>query len=353
MIYGISLWVMNKVQLTAEEKRELESRHKKVRDIREGDRIKAVLLSSEGWSTSMIAQALRKHESSILRHIEDYHGEQKLHCVNGGSASYLDDEQTAELVAYLTEHMYTHTHEIAAYIQQHWSIDYSIPGLNKWLHRHGFSYKKPKGLPHKVDVALQEAFIETYKELKATVTEEEPILFMDAVHPTQATKLSHGWIKTGTDKPIKTTGSRTRLNIIGAIRLGHLAETVTAQYKTVNAEAIMDFMPLLRAQYVKSTTLHLILDGAGYHRAKAVDEKANELNIVLHFLPPYSPNLNPIERLWKVMNEHVRNNHYFHSAKEFRERMAVFFETTLPAIAEQLNDRINDNFQRFDTAPSS
>jgi transposase len=344
---------MSKTYLTAEEKINMERRHKQVRDIREGDRIKAVLLSSEGWRTAMIAQALRQHESTILRHLEDYYREQKLNCANGGSASYLDDEQTAELVSHLTEQLYSHTHEIAAYIQQRWSIDYSIPGLNKWLHQHGFSYKKPKGLPHKADMAEQEAFIKTYEELKATVSEDEPILFMDAVHPTQATKLSHGWIKTGTDKAIKTTGSRTRLNIIGAIRLGHLAESVTAQYKTVNAEAIMDFMPQLRAQYINAKTLHLILDGAGYHRAKAVDEKANELNIVLHFLPPYSPNLNPIERLWKVMNEHVRNNHYFHSAKEFRERMAAFFETTLPVIADSLNHRINDNFQRFDIASSS
>lgn len=343
---------MGKAHLTAEEKINMERRHKQVRDIREGDRIKAVLLSSEGWSTAMIAQALRQHESTILRHLDDYHREQKLHCANGGSASYLDDEQTAELVSHLTEQLYSHSHEIATYIQQRWSIDYSIAGLNKWLHQHGFSYKKPKGLPHKVNVAEQEVFIETYEALKASVCEDEPILFMDAVHPTQATKLSHGWIKTGSDKPIKTTGSRTRLNIIGAIRLGHLADTVTAQYKTVNAQAIIEFMPQLRAQYTQAMTLHLILDGAGYHRAKVVAEKAKELNIVLHFLPPYSPNLNPIERLWKVMNETVRNNHYFHNAKEFRQRIDDFFDRILPNSADSLNTRINDNFQRFETAPS-
>jgi hypothetical protein len=40
-----------------------------------------------------------------------------------------------------------------------------------------------------------------------------------------------------------------------------------------------------------------VLDGAGYHRSSVVVEKAKELNIKLHYLPPYSPNLNPIERL--------------------------------------------------------
>jgi len=64
-------------------------------------------------------------------------------------------------------------------------VRFSISGLNKWLHQHGFIYKQPKGVPHKFD-KKQTEFIEQYNELKANVT-DEPILFMDAMHPTQAT----------------------------------------------------------------------------------------------------------------------------------------------------------------------
>jgi len=63
--------------------------------------------------------------------------------------------------------------------------------------------------------------------------------------------------------------------------------------------------------------IHLILDGAGYHRSDVVKNQAKAFGIILHYLPPYSPNLNPIERLWKVMNEHARNNKYFATTKEF------------------------------------
>jgi len=105
-------------------------------------------------------------------------------------------------------------------------------GMNKWLHQHGFSYKHPKSVPHKFDIEKQAEFIRYYEILKASLTNEEPLLFIDAVHPTQATKVTSGWIKTGMDKPIETTGSRTRLNIVGAIRLGALSETITRQYKT-------------------------------------------------------------------------------------------------------------------------
>jgi hypothetical protein len=59
-------------------------------------------------------------------------------------------------------------------------------------------------------VDKQAAFIEHYEQLKASLNESEPLLFMEAVHPTQATKITSGWVRKDVDKPIKTTGSRTR-----------------------------------------------------------------------------------------------------------------------------------------------
>ena len=238
-----------------------------------------------------------------------------------------------------------------AYIKETFKVQYTVSGLNKWLHQHQFSYKQPKGVPHKFDVDKQTAFIEHYEQLKASLSENEPLLFMDAVHPTQATKITSGWIRKGVDKPIKTTGSRTRLNIVGALRLGHLAETVIEQYdKTVNGESIVDFLTKTRGAYSSSGTIHLVLDGAGYHRSGLVTEAAQKLDITLHYLPPYSPNLNPIERLWKVMNKHARNSQYFATTQEFRRRIRHFFTTTLPDIADSLSSTINDNFQQFKPA---
>jgi transposase len=176
---------------------------------------------------------------------------------------------------------------------------------------------------------------------------------MDAVHPTQATKVTSGWIRTGTDKPIETTGSRTRLNIVGAIQLGQLSKTVAYEYDKVNAETMITFIESLCWKSNTRGVIHLVLDGAGYHRAAKFKNRATELGIQLHYLPPYSPNLNPIERLWKVMNEKVRNNQFFHNAKEFRQQINLFFKEILPEIGGSLNTRINDNFQVFDQTFSS
>ena len=73
---------------------DLESLHDSYRDGRVRDRIKAVLLRSEDWSTPMIVQAFRIHEISIVRHINDFIKSAKLWPNNG----YLNAEKTQQLI---------------------------------------------------------------------------------------------------------------------------------------------------------------------------------------------------------------------------------------------------------------
>jgi transposase len=281
----------------------------------------------------------------VNQHINDYVNKNKIKPENGGSASRLSAEQTEQLIRHLSQKLFHHTHEIVAYVAQRWDIRFSVPGMNKWLHRHGFTYKKPAGIPHKFSEERQKQFIESYEDLKKTVG-NEPILFIDAVHPTQATKLSYGWIQKGHKKSVKTTGSRTRLNILGALNLNDIGGTVIHDYKTINDYNVARFFNEIRKRYPDyRQKIHVILDGAGYHRTRLIKDWAFVVNIELHYLPPYSPNLNAIERLWKVMNEHARNNRYFENPRGFREAIFKFFSTTLPEIADSLTSRIHDHFQ--------
>ncbi len=118
-------------------------------------------------------------------------------------------------------------------------------------------------------------------------------------------------MRKGEKKTVKTTGSRTRLNIPGALNLNAIGRTVFQEYQTINGDNICCFFNEIRKSYPDyHQKIHLIVDGAGYNKAHLVKEWAYVSNIELHYLPPYSPNLNPIERLWKIMNEQVRNNRY-------------------------------------------
>jgi transposase len=106
------------ISLTPEQKTALEARYTKARDGTDRDRIKAVLLRSEGWPVAKIAQALRKSEASITRHIGAYAKRLKLKPEGGGFASHLNTEQTQQLVAHLSDITHLHTHQIVAYIQK-------------------------------------------------------------------------------------------------------------------------------------------------------------------------------------------------------------------------------------------
>lgn len=334
-----------KIFITTEQKVELEKLHDTSRDGRVRDRIKAVLLASEGWSSAMIAQALRLHQTTVDHHISEFLNKGKLKPDNGGSNSKLSAEKTSILISQLSANLFHHTHEIIAFVVRSWGIVFSVPGMNKWLHRHGFTYKKPSGIPHKFSEEKQNQFIEYYEELKETAG-DEPVLFIDGVHPTQATKISYGWIRKGHRKAVETTGSRTRLNIMGALNLKAPAQPLICEYKTINEYNVSRFFNEIRKVYPDyNKTVHVILDGAGYHRSQLVKDWAEVVNIKLHYLPPYSPNLNPIERMWKLMNEHARNNRYFSSSKEFRDAISEFFSQTLPNMAGSVASRINDHFQ--------
>ena len=342
------------IDLTSEQKAALEKQHKTERDKRVADRIKAVLLTIEGWTQIQIAQALRVRVETIHNHLIDYIKEEKLKPTNGGSKTKLSGIQTSELIIHLETKIYLKVSEICAYVAQNYHISYSVEGMTKWLHAHGFSYKKPKGTPLKADPFKQEEFIAYYEKLMNETPDNEPIEFGDGVHPTMATKISYGWIKKGkeNDKLIPTTASRTRLNLMGSLNLETMSLTI-GRYKTINSDAMEFHFKALREKYPKAPRMHLILDRGPYNRSKKTQEAAKRYDIQIHYLPPYSPNLNPIERLWKVMNEYVRNNRFFESSDDFKKEVMNFFHQTWKDISLKMIDRINDNFQTIKQVSSS
>ena len=403
------------IQLSQEQKTDLETQHKQERDRKAGDRIKAVLLSSEGWTQSQIAQALRIHETTVAIHIKEYLDEKKLKNESGGSSSKLTVEQTEELIIHLERHTYPTTKEILEYVQNTYTVRYTQQGMYNWLKHHKFSYKAPKGVPLKHNTDSQEAFKGEYAKIKSNLEEGDKIFFMDSVHPTQATKITSGWIRKGVEKMIATVAGRSRINLTGAIDLESMS-IFTQEYKTINGESTIDFLKYLDKSIDNEGKIHLIADGGGAHTCKEVGaylgikdpfnrkyledkfhvnlgsnkkkltkrmikqlkqvlNKEPELFIneaileekqittqmlldalrkppphkkfELHILPPYSPNLNPIERVWKVMNENVRNNVVFSSFKEFKTAVLNFFEKEWNGISDGLRTRINDHFEKL------
>ena len=333
--------------LSTKDRDDLKVRHRTERDKRVCDRIKAVLLSDEGWDYKTIAHVLLLSDEAIKQHIAEYQASQKLSTENGGSSERLNEEQSKELSQHLQLHTYLYIKDIVAYVESRFRVSYSIAGMNNWLHAHRFSYKKPAVVPGKANQEAQKHWIDKYYALKETLPSDEAICFMDGVHPTHNVKSAYGWIQTGERKELRTNTGRQRLNLSGAIDITS-KRVIVREDETLNAASTIAFFMQIEAAYPQTRKVHVFCDNARYYRNKDVQAYITTSKIEMHFLPPYSPNLNPIERLWKFVNENVLYNKYYEKFSSFKEAVLGFLEDLFsppPKTKELLERRITDNFR--------
>jgi transposase len=310
--------------LNDEERRHLKVQHKKERDGRIRDRIKAVLLHDSGWSPQKIAEALLISDEAVRGHIEEFKTIRKLRPENGGSQEKLSEKQSRQLEAHLQEHTYLYVKNIVAYVEIAFGVKYTVHGMRNWLQRHGFSYKKPAIVPGKANEQQQKEWIAEYEKLRAELPADETICFIDGVHPTHNVQPAYGWIKKGIRKEIPANSGRSRLNLSGAVDV--VSHGVIVQVdKTLDANSTISFFRKIEEAYPGKNKIHVFCDNARYYKNKLAQEYLKTSKIVIHFLPPYSPNLNPIERLWKWMKECVIYNAYYPDFEDFKSAVLGFF----------------------------
>lgn len=327
----------------------LKTQHKKERDGKVRDRIKAILLFDKGWTPQQIAEALLISDQAVREHIEDYKNSSKLKPKSGGSLEKLSKEQSKQLEAHLQEHTYLYVRDMMAYVNMEFGVKYTAAGLRSWLQRHGFSYKKPSIVPGKANKEQQEKWLEEYERLREKLPAGETICFIDGVHPTHNVQPAYGWIKKGVRKEIPANTGRARLNLSGAIDVTN-HNILIQEDQTLNAESTIQFFQNIEKAYPEKQKVHVFCDNAPYYRNKKVKKYLEQSKIVLHFLPPYSPNLNPIERLWKWMKERVIYNTYYEHFEEFKGAIMGFFAllSTLgsdSSLGQELRSKVRDKFR--------
>lgn len=337
-------------KLSPKQKLDLETHVKQTRDITTRNRLCAILAYDRGQTIQQIASTLCLSEATVSLYINQYHTKGKTENEpKGGTEGKLSDEQSNVLERHLTETTYLYAKQICAYVEKTFGKVFSRSGMNFWLKERGFTYKKPKKVPGKIDLAKQEAFVQFYQALKTNLKPSEAIYFADAVHPEHQSQAVSGWIKKGEEKTIQTTGKQLRLHFAGAIDLSEM-NIIAQEYTTIDSDAMTDFLIHLRRSS-KASNIHLIVDNGRAHKNRQVEAAAARLGITIHYLPAYSPNLNPIERLWKVLRETKLYNRYYPSWSEFRESVQSFFTEDIPKMRDKLKSRINDTFERMELNP--
>ncbi len=154
------------------------------------------------------------------------------------------------------------------------------------------------------------------------------LLFLDPMHQIHNNENDYAWQLKGKEntKLVKANTGRRRVNIVGAINPVSLQPTVVITEQNCCEELIHAFLYEIKEQYSKATTICVILDKARYQRAYSVLNLADKLGIDLVYLPPYCPNLNLIERLWKFFKKKVMKNKYYQSFEEFESKISNFFK---------------------------
>lgn len=328
----------------------LKRAHKAIKDKKTADRIKAIVMIHNGFSYEQITMVLMLDESTVTRYLRRFKESGiagLVECQYQGRQGMLTLAQEQQVREELQRTTRQNAIEIREYIYQRYGVKYSHSGLIKFLHRLGFVYKKPKVIPGKLDVIKQAEFINQYQEIKNSLEKKDRVYFMDATHPQHNTMVQSGWILRGkaNDKHLKTNTGRARLNLHGAYDYQD-HEAIVLEETAINREATIRLLEAIGTRQ-KSGKIYIILDNARYHHAKEVK------NWLLHhprykliFLPPYSPNLNIIERLWKYYHKKVTCNHYFENFEEFKTKSLEFFKN-LKQYQDDLSTLMTDNFQTF------
>jgi transposase len=166
------------------------------------------------------------------------------------------------------------------------------------------------------------------------------LFFLDASHfvmggfPGRVWSIVRKWVKTAC--------GRQRFNVLGA--LNFITKKVETEVNTtyITSTDIIAMLEKLARGYAKP--IKVVLDNARYQRCKAVAEAAAQLGVELIFLPTYSPNLNLIERVWKLVKSKALNCAYHETFDIFCETIKNCVDSLHSNLAAEMSKLISRNF---------
>lgn len=171
------------------------------------------------------------------------------------------------------------------------------------------------------------------------------ILFADVMHLIHQNFPGLCWGNQAFHPVAETNTGRKRLNIIGGYDPATYSLTHLTGEENCDAGRVIEYFELIYKKYSDYSEIYLIADNAKYFHAAKVSNRLDEhkkINIV--FLPPYSPNLNLIERLWRFAKEKLVKNRYYKEYKTLRAK-AFQFLNHVDEYVDELKTLMTEKFQ--------
>lgn len=338
------------IELTESEIRKLRKLHRQLRnegDAKSADRIKTIISLARGYSYSEVAEILLLDESTIRRYAEKFEEDgidELLAYYYKPYEGFLFDYEIEILCEELDSKIYLDAKAVCAFILEAFDVYYTERGCRDLLHRLGYVYKKPVGVPCKANAKEQRKFVKKYNRLRKKQKPDEVILFTDATHPTHNSVPVCGWIRKGENRQLKQNTGRKRVNIIGSLDVDS-KEVYHTLHKTVNTEAFIKHLEMLISVFTCASLIRIITDNAPYIKNKKVFKFIKGSNVYLELIPPYAPNLNLMERVWRLMKKVIRGNYFIETFKEFKKEILKFLEELPSRYANEVETLLSENFQ--------
>ena len=312
-------------------------------------KMEVLWLKSQDVDNEKILQLASISRATLFRYYKDYRegGIEKLKQLNFHQPKSELEEHSSSLEAHFLEHPPATVKEAAEEIKRLTGIKRSETQVRRFLKSLGLRPRKVGMLPAKADADRQEEFLE--KKLNPVLDEakddERKVFFVDAAHFVLAPFLGFLWSINRLF--IKAPAGRKRFNVLGALdAITHELVTVTND-TYINAQSVCDLLWKLH-QLHPNMPITLVLDNARYQKCKLVSERVRKLRIELLYLPPYSPNLNLIERLWKFVKKTCLYSKYYADFETFKQAISSCLSHTRDQHQEQLNTLLTLKFQRFE-----
>jgi transposase len=312
-VQSLTHTTMKPIVLTPQQRREIERRCKATLDRRVYQRLTAVLTVAKGNSREEAADLLGVGLSQLGEWLRVFRNQGldalcTLHYK--GDPGKLTPRQVEQLKAKVSTGCFRNSDQIRQWIEDSFHVTYKPSGVKDLLKRIGVSYHQVTGFLWKADPDKQEAFVKKYRRQKANAHRQGAghtrRYFVDACHPVWGLDLVYScWLLVGQRFLVGMGGGRKRLNILGAYcpdDQEYLDLRLTRD--NINGEQFVNLLRLLRERHPETRRFILYLDNAAYYGKPIVQEwLRRHREFHLEPVPPYSPNVNLIERLWRFLRQ--------------------------------------------------
>lgn len=296
--------------LSVVERQTLEEAHRSHPLFRARQRAQALLLNARGYPVTLLHKLFDVHRDTVSRWLDNWERDGIVGLLDearSGRPPIFTESEHAKLKVFVDENPHQ-LKEAAAQLQEETGKVASLDTYKRILKKtYNYTWKRCrhslKILRNELDFRQEQKDQVTLQQLE--IAGEVKLYYFDAAGFSTTSSIPYAWQKAGETVEIPCKRSQ-RLNVLGFMSRNNDAHFCSIEGSVTSAcviKAFDDFATQYAPQYAETQTpCVVILDNASIHHSKAVKQRMKDWmqqGVFLHFLPPYSPELNSIEILWR------------------------------------------------------